>query len=57
MDKKTVQVVLQALVLSRIDCCNSLLMGSAEYQIDKLQRVHNMAYRVICGVRIIASSP
>ena len=51
MDKKTAQVVVQALVLSRIDYCNSLLMGSAEYQIDKLQRIQNMACRVICSVR------
>ena len=50
MDKKTAQVVLQALVLSRIDYCNLLLMGSAEYQIDKLQRIQIMACRVICGV-------
>ena len=51
MDKKTAQVVVWALVLSRIDYCNSLLMGLAEYQIDKLQRIQNMACRVICGVR------
>ena len=51
MDKKTAQVVVQALVLSRTDYCNSLLMGSAEYQIDKLQRIQNMACRVICSVR------
>ena len=51
MDKKTAQVVVQALMLSRTDYCNSLLMGSAEYQIDKLQRIQNMACRVICGVR------
>ena len=50
MDRKTVQVVVQALVLSRIDYCNSLLMGSAEYQINKLQRIQNMASRVICSV-------
>ena len=51
MDKKTAQVVVQALVLSRIEYCNSLLMGSTEYQIYKLQRIQNMACRVICGVR------
>ena len=45
------QVVLQALALSRIDYCNSLLMGWAKYQIDKLQRIQNMACRVICSVR------
>ena len=38
-------------MFSRIDYCNSLLMGSAEYQIDKLKRIQNMACRVICGVR------
>ena len=51
MDRKTEQVVVQALVLSRIDHCNSLLVGSAEYQINKLQRIQNMACRVICSVR------
>ena len=44
-------MVVQALVLTRIDYCNSLLIGLAEYQIDKLQRIQNMAHRVICGVR------
>ena len=47
MDKKMTQVVVQTLVTSRMDYCNSLLMGSAEYQIDKLQRIQNMACRVI----------
>ena len=50
MDKKTAQVVVQILVLSRIDYCNSLLMRLAEYQIVKLQRIQNMTCRVICGV-------
>ena len=45
------QVVIQALVPSRIDYCKLLLMGSAEYQIDKLQRIQNMACRVICRFR------
>ena len=51
MDKKTTQVVVQTLVLLRIDYCNALMMGSAEYQINKLQRIQNMACRVICSVR------
>ena len=49
MDKKMAQVVIQALVLPRMDY--SLLMGSAEYQIDKLHRIQNMCRRVTCGVR------
>ena len=51
MDKKTAQVVVQALVLSRIDYGNALMMESAEYQINKLQRIQNMVCRVICSVR------
>ena len=51
MDKKTAQVVVQTLVLLRTDHCNALMIGSAEYQINKLQRIQNMACRVICSVR------
>ena len=51
MDKKTAQVVVQTLVLLQIDYCNALMMGSTEYQINKLQRIQNMACRVICSVR------
>ena len=51
MDKKTAQVIVQTLVLLRIDYCNALMMRLAEYQINKLQRIQNMACRVICSVR------
>ena len=51
MDKKTAQVVSQTLVLLRIDYCNALMMGLAGYQINKLQRIQNMACRVTCSVR------
>ena len=37
LDTKTAQLIVQALVLSNIDCCNSLLAGSSQYQLDKLQ--------------------
>ena len=51
MDKKTAQVVVQTLVLLRNDYCNALMMGSAKYQFNKLQRIQNMACRVICSVK------
>ena len=51
MDKKTEQVVIQTSVLLRIDYCNALMIGLAEYQINKLQRIQNMACRVICSMR------
>ena len=34
--------------MSKLDYCNSLLVGSVEYQLDKLQCIQNMACRVVC---------
>ncbi len=39
--------LIQALVISKIDYCNSLLYGLPKQQIDKLQRIHNSAARVV----------
>ena len=35
------------LVLSRLDYCNSLLLGSTKYNLNKLQIIQNMGCRVI----------
>ena len=51
LDRDTTKILMQSLVLSRIDYCNSLLLGSAQYQLDKLQRLQNMACRIICQKR------
>ena len=48
LDTKAVQLIIQALVLSCIDYYNSLLAGSAQYQLDKLQCMQNMN---ICNLR------
>ena len=45
------KIIIQALVLSKLDYCNSLLAGSAKYQLEKLQRVQNMACRVVNNLR------
>ena len=42
---------MQALVLLKLDYCNSLLLGSSKYQMDKLQLIQNMACRVIFQLR------
>jgi hypothetical protein len=34
-----------------MDYCNSLLLGSAQYQLNKLQVLQNMACRTICQTR------
>ena len=35
------------LILSKLDYCNSLLAGTVNIHLDKLQLIHNMACRVI----------
>ena len=41
----------QAIILSRVDYCNSLLEGSANYQLAKLQKIQNMGCRIIYNLR------
>ena len=51
LTKETTKRLLQALVMSRIDFCNSLLYGLPDAQINKLQRVQNSAARLIAKRR------
>ena len=44
LDEDTAKTVVQALILSKL---HSALVGSASYQLNKLQRVQNMACRVV----------
>ena len=46
LDKDTTKIFMQAMVMSKLDCCNSLLVGSVEYQLDKLQCIQNTACRM-----------
>ena len=41
------KTLVQALVLSKMDYCNSLILGAPNYLIQKFQRVQNMACRII----------
>ena len=36
--------------MSKLDNCNSLLLGSPEYQLVKLQKIQNMACRVVMNL-------
>ena len=47
LDKSTTATLVNCLVTSKLDYCNSLLYGVHDYQIDRLQRCHNNAARVI----------
>ena len=46
---------MQALVLSKLDYCNSFLLGSNQYIITKLQQVQNMAFHVIYNLKLSLS--
>ena len=43
--------MIQAIIQSRLDYCNSLLLGTPEYQLNKLQQIQNMACRIVCNLR------
>ena len=45
---ESAKTLVQALVLSKLDYFNSLIADSAQYQLDKLQCIKNMACRVVC---------
>ena len=51
IDEDTAKIIIQALIMSRLDYYNSALLGSAEYQLDKLQQIQNMACRVLRELR------
>ena len=41
------KTLLSAFILSKLDCCNSLLCGSSQFILDKLQRGQNSASRLV----------
>ena len=47
LDQGHTKQLVHALVISRIDCCNSLLTGLSVAVVEKLQRVENACARVI----------
>ena len=46
----TTKIIIQALVVSKLDYCNSLLTDTAGYQLGKLQCIQNIACRVITNL-------
>ena len=45
------KVIVQGLVISRLDYCNVLLLGVADQQLRKLQMIQNMGCRIINNLR------
>ena len=51
LDEASTKTLVHALVISKLDSCNSLLYGLPENNILKLQRVQNSAARLVTRVR------
>ena len=47
LDYDTCKILVHALVLAKVDYCNSLLLGSFPYILQKLQKIQNMGAQVI----------
>ena len=49
LDRSSAEKIIHAFVTSRLDYCNSLLYGVSQSLLERLQRVQNMAARIITG--------
>ena len=50
LDEKASQTLIHALVIGRIDYCNSILYGLPARELTKLQRLQNSAARIIFNI-------
>ena len=50
LDEKTTQTLIHALIIGRIDYCNSILYGLPAKELAKLQRLQNSAARIIFNI-------
>ena len=51
LDFEAAKTVDQSLILSKLNYCNSLLVGTPECHLSWLQHIQNMACRVVCNLR------
>ncbi len=51
LTKEAAETLIHAFVTSRLDFCNGLLFGVSAASLQKLQRVQNMAARILTGTR------
>ena len=47
LDVNTTKTLIQSLVLSKLDYCNSILLGAPKYNLDKLQCLQNVTCRIV----------
>ena len=51
LEVEDLRTLVQALIVSKMDNCNALLYGVAEYEISRLQKLQNSCARLIYGAR------
>jgi len=51
MTQESLVTVVHSFVTSHIDYCNSLLYGISDYNINRLQRIQNIAARIVTNTR------
>ena len=51
LDKESAATLIHAYITSKLDYCNSLLVGVPKFQLQRLQYVQNAAPRVVCQGR------
>ena len=56
LDDQTASLIAHALISSRLDYANSVLLGAPNYVIDKLQRIHNSLARIVLQSDSLAHS-
>ena len=55
LDRDNTERLVHAFISSKIEYCNSILIGLPNEEIDKIQRVQNAAARLISGTKKYAS--
>ena len=53
IDVDTTRILVQTLVTSKLDYCNSLMLGTTEYNLAKLQRIQNSATHIVYKKRYV----
>lgn len=51
IDQQTAKTLVQCLVISKLDYCNALLLGTSKLNIRKMQLIMNMGCRIIFDIR------
>ena len=52
LDRKSIETLVHALIMSHVDNCNVLYYGIPKKEMHRLQRIQNTAARLVTGARL-----